>query len=114
MATVNVNPISNEATFIPDAFTKTHEITGILAFAKRLQTLILMEPGTIPNAVDIGVGIGMYIGEFADDETLNEVIVKIKNQAARYIPNAPSHDISIVYVKDKTTNSTGLAITVTI
>lgn len=106
------NIITNEATFIPDAFTKSHEISGVLAFAKRLQTLLIMEPGTIPNATEIGVGIGTYISEFADNETLDGVTAKINNQITRFIPNPPSYNLDVSMIRDKSTDTMGLAVKV--
>ena len=59
--------VKDETTFIPDAYRTSHNIKGLFALARRLQTLIIMEPGTIPNLIGAGVGIGSYLQELADD-----------------------------------------------
>jgi hypothetical protein len=82
------NPdLLDEPTFVPDAFRSSHNIKGMLALARRLQTLILMEPGTVPNLVDAGVGIGTYLHEIADENTLESIRSRINRQVETYLPN---------------------------
>jgi hypothetical protein len=88
-------------TFIPDQFRSSHSIEGLKAVAKRFQTLVIMEPGTIPNLVGAGCGIGRYLGEFQDQLTLDEVSSNVKNQIAKYLPDDPLSDVEIKYAEDK-------------
>ena len=79
--------LKSEMTFVPDAFRTSHQITGLFALAKRLQTLIIMEPGTIPNLTEAGVGIGTYLQEMADQTTMNSLKERISAQVEKYLPN---------------------------
>jgi hypothetical protein len=90
-----------EMTFVPDAYKTSHHITGLLALAKRLQTLIIMEPGTIPNLTGAGVGIATYLGELADDTTLTDIRNDIFTQVYKYLPNNVISDISVKILESK-------------
>jgi len=89
-----------EATFIPSAFLSSHVEEGIRGFAKRLQTLMIMEPGTLPNCTEAGVGIGLYLSEFADSETLFEITTNINYQIKTYLPNDVISNLNISFIKD--------------
>jgi hypothetical protein len=69
--------------------------TGAVALAHQLQTLMLMEPGTLPNAPDCGVGIGLFRHEFADESTLSVITARITDQLLRFLPNDMVTDISV-------------------
>lgn len=92
----------NELTLVPDAFKSSHSLTGLMGFAKRLQTLIIMEPKTLPNLVDAGVGIGLYLSEIADDQTLELITERIFSQVKTYLPNniVKSIDVKLVQTSD--------------
>jgi hypothetical protein len=85
----------DEVTFIPDAYRTSHNITGLFALAKRLQTLIIMEPGTIPNLVEAGVGIGTYLQEPADDITVSNLKDRIARQVEKYLPNREISSVDV-------------------
>jgi len=102
-----------EATFIPSAFLSSHVEEGIRGFAKRLQTLMIMEPGTLPNCTEAGVGIGLYLAEFADAESLTEITNNVNYQISTYLPNDVISNLSISIIKDPVTNDPVLALIVT-
>lgn len=59
----------------------------LLAFTTRLQTLLLMNKGTMPNDPDMGIGIKTYVYEFADGSTIATLRSEIDKQIKKYIPN---------------------------
>lgn len=78
--------LKNEETFIPSAFIDTHKYNGVKALAMKLQELILMEKGTNPAALGMGVGLRNYLFEFIDDQTLTELNNEVKSQQEKYVP----------------------------
>jgi hypothetical protein len=105
-----VDARKDEVTFIPDAYRSSHNITGLFALARRLQTLIIMEPGTIPNLIDAGVGIGTYLGELADDITLSNLKDSINFQVTKYLPNKEVSDFEIKILDSKEDGKKFLAV----
>ena len=100
----------SEQTFVPDEFRSSHVMTGLIAKAKRLQTLLVMEPGTIPNLVEAGIGIGTFIGEFADDMTLDAITERTKAQIDKYLPDENVKDIEFRFIESKEDGRKMLAI----
>lgn len=77
----------NEVTFFLSAFADTAYYTDLQAFAVKLRDLILMEAGTNPAAIDMGVGIRNYLFEFLDDETLQYLNQAVNEQQRKYLPS---------------------------
>lgn len=107
---MSTNPLSDEVTFVPDAYRTSHSIKGLLALARRLQTLIIMEPGTIPNLTNAGIGIGTYLGEIADDITIGTLKDRIGDQVYRYLPNDQISDYSVKVIESKEDGKKFLAV----
>ena len=93
--------VKDETTFIPDAYRTSHNIKGLFALARRLQTLIIMEPGTIPNLTGAGVGIGSYLQELADDITLSNLKDKITVQMEKYLPNKEISSVETKQIRNQ-------------
>lgn len=67
---------------------KTKTITdSLLSFTTRLQTILLMNKGTMPNDPDMGIGIKTYMYEFANGDTIATLKSEIDKQIQKYIPN---------------------------
>ena len=75
-----------EVTFVEDAYGKSHLIEGLPALAKRVQTLMISEPGSIPNAPNAGAGIGAFLHEFSDSITLEQVDYIVSEQLKLFLP----------------------------
>lgn len=101
MATI-IDGLQHEATFLPNAFRTSESVTGIYALVRRLQNLFIMEPGTNPNCTKMGIGIGLYLEEIADEITIGEITNHVNNQVKQFIPNniIRSIDISYITLKD--------------
>jgi hypothetical protein len=82
----NEESIKNEETFIPSAFIDSHKFTGVQALALKMQELILMEKGTNPAALGMGVGIRNYLFELADEETISALVSEITSQQQTFLP----------------------------
>jgi hypothetical protein len=106
--------MKGEATLLPSPYKSSHTEEGLRAFAKRLQTLIIMEPGTLPNCVDAGVGIGLYVAEMADLATLTEITERINSQIQKYLPNSLIRTMDVKIVTDPNTGSPMLALIATL
>lgn len=102
--------LRGEATFLPSAFRSSHIETDLRAFAKRFQTLLIMEPGTIPNLVDAGVGIGMYLSEFADSSTVMSLTERINDQVGKYLPNSLVAEIIVEILSEQATGAKIMAV----
>lgn len=76
-----------EITFSPSLFANTQIFTDLQGFALKLQDLILMEPGTNPNAITMGIGIRNYLFEFIDDETLSVLNREVNEQQQKFLPS---------------------------
>lgn len=107
---MSTDPLSREATFLVSAYRTSHSIEDVTALAKRVQTLLIAEPGSFPSNVAMGVGIGTYLHEFADQITLDEINTKVKTQIDKYLPGAPIRRTEVKFITDPTTGTSGLAI----
>jgi hypothetical protein len=101
--------LKGEATLLPSPFRSSHVETDLKALAKRIQTLLIMEPGTIPNCVGAGIGIGTYLQEFADNSTLIDLTDRINSQISKYLPSDQVSDATIQFTTDKQSGQTILA-----
>ena len=93
----DVESIRDEVSFEQSAFMTSHNFSDLVAFAKRLQALIIMEPGTHPNAVGMGVGIRNYLMEFGDPITIGEIRSRIESQIEKYVPNNVISSIEVMF-----------------
>jgi hypothetical protein len=80
--------IYSEQTFMVDSFYKSATFTDILALAKRIQNLLLMEPDTLPNQTKLGVGIKNFIMEKADNNTISAIKDAIDYQLNAFLPSS--------------------------
>lgn len=83
-----------ETTLTLNAFGTTQNYTELQALAKRIQSLILLEPGTNPANIEMGVGIRNYVTEFMDDTTLTRLSRVTLDQVNRFIPTQLVKDIT--------------------
>jgi hypothetical protein len=74
---------------------KASTCKDLLALAKLIQSLFLIEPGTYPSHSDLGIGIRSYEFEVLDDTTLREIKEKAIKQIGEYIPNNYVYDVRI-------------------
>lgn len=68
-----------------DEYTKPAHREELNSLAQIIQNLIVIEKGTYPNDPDFGVGIGNYIFELMDNETISEISGEIEAQITKYI-----------------------------
>jgi len=97
--------LEDERSLEESSFVTDYVYEGLFGLARRLQTLILMEPNTIPNQDEIGVGIRNYLYSFKDNETLNLLKNIISQQIKLYIPNSNIFNIEIDSVTNKFSNN---------
>jgi hypothetical protein len=90
--------------FEVDGFRQGASVSGRMALAQRLQTLMIMEPGTIPTAPDCGVGIGLFRFEFADAPTIAKIQTRILDQVERFIPESGISDAIVETVSPDNRN----------
>lgn len=88
--------LKEEVTFSSSQFSTSAVYTGMQALAKRIQTLFLMEPGTNPSAVTMGIGIRNYLMEFKDNETLTGLNNIALEQIRRFIPSDLVRSVSFM------------------
>jgi len=110
-----VQILKKEYSLNVDDFNETESSTDLIAFARLIQTLIILEPYTYPNMPDMGVGIADYQFEFLDEVTLNRLKVSINQQIEEYLPNNIIKDTVIekLQSKDNKTNTIGIMFTLT-
>jgi hypothetical protein len=92
--------LTNEQTFKVDNYNQPHEEIDISALAVRLNTLILMDKGTMPLDPDMGVGIRDFQFEYGTNETMGRIKQEIESQISTYIPVSPIYNIDLVIDKD--------------
>jgi hypothetical protein len=76
-----------ELIFKLTAFKTTGKYTDYQAFAIKLQELLLMEPGTHPDALGMGVGIRNSLMDLLDSATIDDLTRRTEQQIATYLPN---------------------------
>jgi len=77
------------------AFGTTTVSNSYTALALRVQQLFLLEPGTNPAAITMGIGIRNYLMELADKQTLDEIYNNAKSQLDKFLPSDEIRDISV-------------------
>ena len=80
--------IKQEETFILSAFNDSYKYTELQALSIKLRELILMEKGTNPAALGMGVGIRNYLFEFMDDTSLYQLTEEVTAQQRLYLPSS--------------------------
>jgi len=94
-------PLTTENTLWVDDFSKAKEVDELTAIAIRLNTLILMDPGTMPNDPKMGVGIRKYKFEYANTETIYKLRNDILEQMEMYLPIEKTYNIDVVIEIDE-------------
>ena len=106
----NTTGLEIETSFIENAFKTSYDYEKAFAVAKRLQTLVLMEPGTLPNLVDCGLGIRTYLFNFRDSTTINTINSKIQDQVQKYMPNNNIQSVEAEFFVDKSGSQKSIVI----
>lgn len=88
-----------ELIFRLNAFKTTDSYDGFPALATKLRDLLLMEAGTHPGAIGMGIGIRNYMTDLADDITLQALTDATESQIKQYLPTS---DIKSVEYKVNT------------
>lgn len=78
--------VKKEVVFKLNAFKTTDSFSDYAALAMKIKDLLLMEPGTHPGAVDMGVGIRNYLMEIADSTTIQALTSDTETQIRKFIP----------------------------
>ena len=94
-----------EVTFIEDSYGTSHNISGLPALAKRVQTLLISEPGSIPNCPRAGAGVGLFLHEHADSITLEQIDFLVSGQLKTYLPEYSFSTIESRFIKDPNNNN---------
>lgn len=79
--------VKDELVFKLTAFKTTGKFTGLQALAIKIQDLLLMEPGTHPDALGMGVGLRNSLMDLLDSTTIDELNLRTERQIATYLPN---------------------------
>lgn len=104
----NIEEIYKKEMFLSiDDYNKPTTKEGLLTLAENIIHLILMEPGTMQNFPDMGVGIGMYIFDLNTPDTLAKIRSSINTQIQKYVPN---NNIQETAVESFTDDLSGLPI----
>lgn len=88
-------PLTTENTLWVDDFSKAKEVDELTAVAIRLNNLILMDQGTMPNDPKMGVGIRKYKFEYANTETIYKLRNDILEQMETYLPIDRTYNIDV-------------------
>lgn len=100
----NATGLELETSFIESNFKTNFFYNELYALARRLQTLVLTEPNTIPNNPEMGVGIRLYLYNFNDENTINIIKERVGFNINKYMPN---NNILDIIVEKITSSSTG-------
>jgi hypothetical protein len=96
-----------ELSLIPTAYKTSTTITDpLLSFARRLQTLLITEPFSNPAALEMGVGIGFYLHEIANNTTKVELTDRISYQINKFLPNDVVISTNVEFI-DNPSDATG-------
>ena len=96
-------------------FGTTGQYDELQSLAIQVRNLIMMEPGTMPNAMDMGVGARLYVMERALPEVLSDLRQKIELNCRKFLPNVDLiRQVSIEEYTDTATSMSGLLIWVSI
>ena len=92
--------LSDEHVLIVNDFRQPDVLTGHAALAAKLQNLLLMRKGSMPNDPNMGVDIGSYQFENSDDRTRLELDGEIERQVEAYLPDLPIRDVASLIEAD--------------
>ena len=99
-STTNMTDIfKNELVLEENNFHTLEQRTDKVALAQTIQNVLFFHKGTFPNQPELGVGIEDYLFEFANDETKNELDLKIKNQLNKFVPTTYNINFTLNYIK---------------
>jgi hypothetical protein len=102
--------VKGEVTLTLSPLKTTHTYTDLVAYAKRIQNLILMEPGTIPGCSNMGVGIRRFLYDLADAVTLSDIEMTIRRQLMEYDKENYIRKIIIEYFDSPLDGSKGVLV----
>lgn len=97
------NEALQEDSFSIDEFNNGKRWKDNFSIAFKVKNLILMEKGTNPAAIDMGVGLRNYLFELLTDETIDEIREEITNQIKDYIPNNRLKEVLVESGNDRLT-----------
>ena len=103
-----------EQSFVKSAFKSSATLEDLTGLAKRIQNVLLMEPNTIPNYVNAGVGIRRYLMEQATDTTESDAKRLIFSQLRNYLPSAVVDDVSVRIINSTITGKPELTVIVVV
>lgn len=86
------------------------ELYDEYAIISAIKNILLSKPGNYPFTPNLGIDIEKYIGEIADDLTLETIKNEIITQIKQYIPDTGIIDVNVVYVPIGRASSMGLGI----
>ena len=87
----------DELTFQVNDFRQPKVLTNYYQVAKRLQNLVLMKKGTMPNDYDMGLDINSYRFEYRNDKTQNLIKSDLQVQIDKYLPDIPVSNFEILF-----------------
>ena len=93
--------LTTEQTLWVDDFNISKEVDELTAIAIRLNNLIMMNPGTMPNDPKMGVGVRKYNFEYANTETIYKLRNDILEQMELYLPIEKNYDINVFIEADE-------------
>lgn len=105
--------LKQELEFKINNFNEPSVLTGKTSLAKLIQNLMLIQPGTYPDAPLLGINIGKYQFETLDSSTLSRIESEIRSQTSTFIPGAQVDYIHVETFYNETKeikNTLGIAI----
>lgn len=77
-----------EYTFNIDEFKLPQKLTSAMALARSVASLLIMEPGTMQDFPDIGIGLKNYQFEYLTQETIATIQETLNENVNKYIPRS--------------------------
>ena len=110
---MNDSSTKQEFTLEVSGFKEAKVSSGLSGLAKNIETLIIMDKGSYPDLMDMGVGIEDYEFEFLTPETISSIRYEVKEQIRKYIPNNNVQEVVVEALDndDKLKRSIGIMIT---
>jgi len=102
MATDKTTRVMPEMQMSINSFRQSAYETGVRAIALRAQNLLLMEKGTYPDAMDMGVGIGMYLFESITEDLVILLQSEISGQLREYLPDILVDEVRVERAEEET------------
>lgn len=95
-------------------FDKPTVYTDAMALASQFKNILLMKPGTYPTAPEMGFNLTGYRFDLLDDALISDMLVKLEEQIANYIPALQGAPIDIIQLTDSSGYVDGVAIGISI